>query len=280
MTAFLLIYLLIGPAITLAIWLSLRAQRHPISLVEPMDIGHVIGGSFEAFIGLGWPMLLFAALIVGFSHFGWIHLYEAMLRPQLRAGVVSPLQSAGYTYAATFALRIVEIVFKVPAILLLVARYQGQPMSTRSAISDLPRQFFPVMALTLVQFFGAALGGIVFIVPGILIYLSWAVAGPALIIERNGIFAALGRSRSLTTGSRGRILVAVLLYAAIVLAFWAPELLARHFAPTAYWPITIYGVALQIFAAVLATGFVVALYVELRRIRDGMTAPGLAEVFA
>jgi len=279
-TAFLLIYLLIGPGVVLAIWMSLRSQRAPILLIEPLDIGRIIGNSFEAFVALGWPMLLFAALIVGLSHAGWTHLYETALFPRIRTGVISRFQTAGYTYAASFVLRVVEEIFKVPAIILLVGKYRGQPVSLRSAVSDLPFLFFPVVALSLLQFLSVALGGALFIVPGILVYLSWAVAGPALVVERIGILAAFRRSRSLTTGSRGRILMAVLLYIAIVLGFWAPELLARHFIPGAYWPIRIYSGALQIFAAVLATGFTAALYVELTRTREGLSSPGLAEVFA
>ncbi|MBA2933179.1 hypothetical protein HZF05_03620 [Sphingomonas sp. CGMCC 1.13654] len=251
-----------------------------MSLIEPLDIGRVIGGSFEAFVALGWPMLLLAALIVGLSHTAWVHLYEAVLRPRVGIGAISPLQTAGYTYAATFLLRVVEVIFKIPAIALLVARYQGQPVSLRSAMAGLPSLFLPVVTLSLLQFIGAVLGVILFIVPGILIYLSWAAAGPVLIVERVGILAAIRRSRDLTTGSRGRILLAVLLYTAIVLGVWTPELMVRHFIPGAYWPITIYAVAFQIFAALLATGFAAALYVELRRIREGQSAPGLAEVFA
>jgi hypothetical protein len=150
----------------------------------------------------------------------------------------------------------------------------------RSAMSDLPSLFFPVVALFLLQSLGLALGGVLFIVPGVLAYLSWMAAGPALVIERIGILAALRRSRALTMGSRGRILVALLLYMAIVLGFWSPELLARHFIPDAYWPITIYSGAVQIFAVVLVTGFTAAVYAELRRIREGLPETGLAEVFA
>jgi hypothetical protein len=63
----------------------------------------------------------------------------------------------------------------------------------------------PVLAISLLFSIGTALGLILLIVPGVILWLCWCVAIPAYVEERPGIFAAFGRSLELTAGERGNI---------------------------------------------------------------------------
>lgn len=55
----------------------------------------------------------------------------------------------------------------------------------------------PLIGLSLVVGLGVAVGFVLLIVPGIYLMTIWAVAAPSLVIERRGVFAAIGRSREL-----------------------------------------------------------------------------------
>jgi hypothetical protein len=71
---------------------------------------------------------------------------------------------------------------------------------------------------------GVTLGLVLLIAPGLYLLSIWAVTAPAIVIERRGVFDALGRSRHLVRGNGwpvlGTILTAILIgiVAAIALA--------------------------------------------------------------
>jgi hypothetical protein len=81
------------------------------------------------------------------------------------------------------------------------------------------RRLLRVIGLQIVTFIGLALAFIALIVPGIWLYAAWSVAVPCLLIERRGIFRALGRSRRLVKGrwwpTAGVLLVATIMVGVI-----------------------------------------------------------------
>src|SRR5258708_17090641 len=50
-----------------------------------------------------------------------------------------------------------------------------------------------------------------FIVPGLILYMMWSVATPACVVERLGPFRSMARSRALTKGHRWKIFGLLLL---------------------------------------------------------------------
>ena len=50
------------------------------------------------------------------------------------------------------------------------------------------------------------------IVPGVLLFLMWALAVPAKVLENLGVTDAMSRSSDLTRGDRGRVFVIMLLF--------------------------------------------------------------------
>jgi hypothetical protein len=79
------------------------------------------------------------------------------------------------------------------------------------------RFFLPLFCISLIVSFCCAFGFLIFIVPGVLLALAWCVAAPVEVVERVGIFAALGRSVVLTRNRRGAILGLAVVYA---VALW------------------------------------------------------------
>jgi hypothetical protein len=55
----------------------------------------------------------------------------------------------------------------------------------------------PLIGLSILLGIGVGIGLVLVIVPGLFLMTIWAVAAPALVIERRGVFASFGRSREL-----------------------------------------------------------------------------------
>jgi hypothetical protein len=55
----------------------------------------------------------------------------------------------------------------------------------------------PLIGLSILLAIGVGIGLILIIVPGLFLMTIWAVAAPALVIERQGVLASFGRSREL-----------------------------------------------------------------------------------
>jgi hypothetical protein len=167
--------------------------------------------------------------------------------------------------------------------------------------SSLGESAAPALALTWPLFMmailsGAAIGlGLLFlIVPGVLLYLIWSVAGPALVEERLGPLQALRRSRDLTRGTRWKVFAVVLVsMIASMLAtsvmeminialFDKPGNLMEPLGPDPRLPFLFYTanaifqtLSMAVWGVILAS-----LYVELREWKDGPRTDGLAEIFA
>ena len=64
----------------------------------------------------------------------------------------------------------------------------------------------PLFFLAIVVSILVYVGLIFLIIPGIFLALIWAVSAPAMVVEDEGVFGAMGRSSELTKGNRWRVL--------------------------------------------------------------------------
>lgn len=78
--------------------------------------------------------------------------------------------------------------------------------------------FWPMMGLLLLSQFGIVAGVGLFVVPGLILWVRWLLAGPILVAEGRGVFEAFGESWAETSAN------AWLLFQALALVF-APFLL-------------------------------------------------------
>jgi len=99
------------------------------------------------------------------------------------------------------------------------------------SIGELMRLVLPVLmpliGAGLLVALGAGIGLLLLVAPGLYLFTIWSVAAPVIMVERRGVFDALGRSRQLVRGNGwpvlGVILVALLIgvVVAILLALLA-----------------------------------------------------------
>jgi len=152
----------------------------------------------------------------------------------------------------------------------------------------------PLVGLTLLMWLGVGIGFIFLFVPGIMLFVMWSVASPALVAERAGVLAAFGRSRYLTKGARWKVfgveVIMIILYYLFVAAFGALVYATVGFnfssvaaiAATGTLPLS------WLLATVISSTLVSmvwstvqsSLYVELRNWKEGLPEQSLEEIFA
>ncbi len=156
---------------------------------------------------------------------------------------------------------------------------KGQQVSFSQMLSKGLSIVFPVIGLSIVIFMIVALGTILLIIPGIILFTMFYVAIPVKVIESVGISDCLTRSKSLTDGHKWGIfgLLVIISIASAILnmavtssivmmgSFIIPSILL--YVLTAY---------ITAFAAVMSA----MVYYELRSEKEGIDIDQLSEVFA
>lgn len=149
----------------------------------------------------------------------------------------------------------------------------------------------PLFGLAILSSLGIALGFLLLIVPGVMLYVMWSVAAPALVEERLGPIEALGRSRELTSGARWKIFGLTLV---VLVVYWMFSALIGVISVMFYGGVERFAQVAQeglplgylAFSAVIQTitsavwGVIqTSLYVELRNWKDGPATEKLADIF-
>jgi hypothetical protein len=150
----------------------------------------------------------------------------------------------------------------------------------------------PLFLVGLLSGLGIILGLILLVVPGIILYVMWSVAAPALVEERLGPVEALGRSRDLTRGARWKVfglsLVVLVVYwlisivVGVLMVIWYGGMtdfarLATQGLPLAY---LLFSAVTQTIISAVWGVIQSSLYVELREWKDGPATERLADIFA
>jgi hypothetical protein len=111
--------------------------------------------------------------------------------------------------ALTFLALVVDTVFAAATqgivALAVVGHHEGRPADIPGTLPPALMRLVPLLLLGLIVGFGFAFGLVLLIVPGLMLYMAWWVAAPALVVERLGPFEALRRSASLTKNARWKV---------------------------------------------------------------------------
>lgn len=158
-------------------------------------------------------------------------LGEAFSIYRSQAGVLLPVAFWLFLSVAILEALIGESVAILAVALLtlaLVFLYQGMVVGLvrdvrdgrrDNSISELLRSVLPVLmpliGAGLLTAVGIVFGFVLLVVPGVYLLTIWAVTAPVIVVERRGVFDALGRSRQLVRGNGwpvlGTFLVAILI---------------------------------------------------------------------
>ncbi len=147
-------------------------------------------------------------------------------------------------------------------------------------------RFWSIVGVSILVSLGIFVGLILFIVPGIILALRWAVALPACVVENLGPLAAMRRSAELTKGHRWQIFG---MFVLIMLVFFVAFAIIGGLigsgvlaAPEGFGRLLLAGIVSVIITAILTAYFnVVAamIYHDLRTAKEGVGTEEIAAVF-
>jgi hypothetical protein len=152
------------------------------------------------------------------------------------------------------------------------------------------RVALPLLLLALMTSVAIAFGLFLLIVPGVILYVMWCVAAPALVEERLGPIEALGRSRQLTRGTRwkvfGLILILLVMYWLFLALVGLVSVMTHggldEMAASA-GRLSLGDMAINLVSSTITSGVGAvihsSLFVELRNWKDGPRTETLAEIF-
>jgi len=209
------------------------------------------------------------------------------------SGVITPLFYFSIL-AVTVLLSIFFTVLTQGALVRATAAHsEGRKASfAESAMAGL-RVVLPLFALGVLLALGIMLGFVLLIVPGVILYLMWAVAAPALVEEGTGVFGAFARSSELTKGARWTVLGLGLI---MILIYWLFSIVVGVIFVAVYGLNGVQGMATTmqnglpigfllvsgLFTTILTTvlnTIQTSLYVELKNWKDGPGSEKLADIF-
>jgi hypothetical protein len=252
--------------------------------VPKLGYGPVIQGTFGV-LKRNLKTLVALALVLEVGPF----LLIALGGFQLAAGQMG---AGGATIGIGYLALLVASAILTPALVHgAVADLNGRKPTLGECLQSGVRHALPVFLVLLLTGLGVMFGLILLIVPGVMLFTAWAVAAPAQVVERTGVFAAFGRSGFLTKGSRWRIFWLFVLYTVVSSAVQQALVglvttFTGSMAATAANPFAAmtpaYAVVLMVITLastlISYTGLAV-IYYELRRIKEGIGPEALASVF-
>lgn len=249
---------------------------------EQLRVGDVLDTSFRVFrenLNLMFSLTALAAVVAA--------LFQV---PNSLPGLTGKLEML------SSPLYVIATIVSILAVVLLTAVVEGA--TTWAAFAGLRGQkatsiecyrkafglFWPLVGITLAVGALTGVGFILCLVPGFIAIATYAVAFPALMIEGRQAVSPINRSRQLTKGHRGKVLLTVLVAGIIVLiiniglqavvaavfGLRAFSMFVPQIVPTpGYALLTIFSQFLSVLLMPLSTIPFVVLFMTLRDMKEG-----------
>jgi hypothetical protein len=265
------------------------ATAAPVYEDRQMSIGRVFQRAFSA-ISLNPVVILGLALVVG----ALPSLIVTYLLVQAGATSANPLQpgfSMNRLMGAAFVSGVISMVIAALVQGALtratVTASEGRRATFGESLSAGLRVVLPLIGLSLLWALAVGIGFILLVVPGVILLLMWAVAVPALVVERDGVMTAFARSAELTKGARWKIFG---LFLVMLVAYWLLSLVIGLVGLRTYGlGATTTGLTIGNLVGSIILGTIFntlwgtiqpSLYVELRQWKGGDSLENLEQVFA
>ncbi len=228
----------------------------------------VIGRNAALFLGL-------SLVIVGLPQLGiGMFVAPSLSDPGALMGGPTAILSSIVGY---FLYLFLSIILQASLIVASANDLAGRPVNFGECVSRAIAKLLPLIGLGIVVAVGISVGLVMLIVPGVILYLMWMVAVPAMMVENLDVAGSLSRSSALTKGSRLRLLGLIVVFIIFSIIIGIPIGIISLISPS----LSVLSNALvsTVSAAVGAAG-IAAVYIELRSTREGASSEQLASVFA
>lgn len=166
-----------------------------------------------------------------------------------------------------------------------VTDLNGGKVSPRAGLELAARLLLPIIGLSVVMYFGIVIGAMLLLVPGVILAVMWAVAVPAMVVEKRGVFESLQRSRDLTRGSRWAIFFLALAYFIVFMtlsmtiggfSMAAGGAAGPNAAPVVVLALT---TLVTLVGSIVSAAGVAVIYSDLRSAKEGVRPDQLAALF-
>ena len=247
-----------------------------LATTERFDIGRVIGRMFGV---IGRNLAVFAGLALLLSG-----LPTALLG-LARTGLLPSTGALDLGLSWSWLVNMLISAWLQAALIRgSISDLNGARASFGDCLGTATGDILPLIGVSLLATAICVMGLFFFIVPGIILALVLSVSAPVRVIERTGVFAALGRSGDLTRDHRGAIFLLFLLYGAGL--FVGGIVLNLATAPLAFaGPAAVVIRAALVdplvgaFTALIGAAGIASIYFELRTVKEGIGIEALAAVF-
>jgi hypothetical protein len=194
------------------------APKPGVVPLRPLAVGEILDGAFAAIRAYPKLMLGVSAVVVGVSQVLNVLVARVLLRDTARL----TLQRAGTAADPAAVLRAIGpalansgVAFLITSLAQLVLSgfltvvvgqaVLGRSVSVAEAWARLRPRLLPLFALTILYGLIVLGGTLLLVIPGIWLFVLYALAAPALVLESAPIGRAFGRSRALVRGSWWRV---------------------------------------------------------------------------
>jgi hypothetical protein len=182
--------------------------------MRPMTTGEILDGAFKIYRGHFVPMFL--AALLSYAPFVLIGVALALV---VGAGEsTTGLVAAGLSFLISLPLMILGFGVSWGSVTFQASEaYMGRPVTLGGGIRQGFRRVLPLFAAMVMTAVLAMIGFLFFIVPLFIVLAMFFAVIPAVVVENRGPLEAMSRSRTLSRGSRTRIL-GVMFLAALIAA--------------------------------------------------------------
>ena len=249
------------------------------------EIASVISRSFET---IGANFVLFAGLALILTG---VPSFALDLWLTTTNGTVAPTRDPNVMFSAAYMMPVIAgwLVSVVTGAILQAAltratvmHLSGEKPGFAQCLAVGFAMILPMIAIGILVSIGVGLAMLLFIIPGIILWLCWSVVVPVYVQEKVGIFEAFGRSLFLTRGARWRIFLTLLL---VCVGIWllsipAGMLMAGVAASGSVVATLLITSAIGALGSMVMVAVQSCIYVELRDVKEGIAPSDLEAIFA
>ena len=183
-------------------------------ILRPLTLGELLDRAFQLYRSR-------FALFVAIAAIAYLPLFVAQTITLWLPNILSvpTLVATGIGLLITVVMQMIAVAAANSATIIVVSTaYLERPMTLGEAYGRVSGVLLRVIGIMLVAGIVSALALLLFIVPGVIVFLMWSLAVPAAVLENADLGESLSRSRHLTEGHRLRVLAIYVLYFILVFA--------------------------------------------------------------
>ena len=193
-------------------------------VLRPLTLGELLDRAFQLYrsrfgIFVGIAAVAYLPVFVLQTLMLWLPKAISSGGGTATGGAAALGAATGLAAILLIVLRLLGVAAANSATIIVVsAAYLEQPITVGEAYRRVSSMLMRVFFIMIGMGMGIGIGTVLLIVPGVILFLMWALAIPVTVLEDTGFGESLSRSRELTAGHRGRVFAIYLLYFALILA--------------------------------------------------------------